>query len=360
MSDLDSPSAPYLDPDNQKFADQFSQEPPAQNLSVQEFRKFLDQVQEHTPIPGVTISRIEVPFGRKDVIDTFIYRPEHSTGDLPVIFFLHGGGWVAGDHLSYDSFARELCLRSGCAVVFPEYTLVPEKIFPVQNEQCFSVVKYTAKNGKSMGLRTDKFGIADDSAGGQLSVAVINLIRQAHLEKSIPIVFQVLFSPATNLTDLPNNLNLSEFKYMNAPVLTVATTTAFFNQYIPNPKDRESIFASPLLMDKEQASHQPPTLITVSEVDPVRTEAGQFAKLLQTSGVRCGLIRAEAQVHDTAFFEPTRNGPTAHALVLMAAASFNEALTPMSNISKKREVEEEGQGNLKKTTKRTVKRRRRL
>ncbi len=68
---------------------------------------------------------------------------------------------------TYDSICRELALRTGCAIVFPEYTLAPEKKFPVQNEECFAVVKYIALHGKRRSLRTDRFAIAGDSAGGR-------------------------------------------------------------------------------------------------------------------------------------------------------------------------------------------------
>ncbi|RFU33945.1 hypothetical protein B7463_g2361, partial [Scytalidium lignicola] len=366
MSDLDTPPAPYLAPEDQTVVNEFaaSGEPPLQDLSVQEFRKFFDQLQEHTPIPGVTETEIKVPFGAKgkEFVKTFIFRADNTVGDLPVIFYIHGGGWISGDHISYDSISRELALRSGCAVVFPEYTLAPEKKFPVQNEQCFTALKYVAKHGKSLGLKTEKFAIAGDSAGGQLSPAVINLVNEAKLEKSIPIVFQILFNPFVDVSNLPNNLTLSEFEFVNGPFLTLGLTEEVIHDYIPNPKDRKSILASPLLMTKEQVSHQPPTMVVVSEVDVLRTGGEQFAKLLQTSGVRCGLVRAEAQLHDPVVIEPIRNGPTAHALVLMAAALFNEALAPSPTAGVKRPREEENsdkEKQIKKVRKVAHKRRRR-
>ncbi len=175
---------------------------------------------------------------------------------------------------------------------------------------------------------------------GQLSPAVINLIHDAHLQKSIPIVFQVLFSPATNLTDIFADPTRSETVFANGPLLTLASLKKFIPDYVPSAKDRESILASPVLMNKTQAARQPPTMVIVGDADILRTEGEQFAKLLQQSGVKCGLVKAEAQVHDSAVWEETRKGPTAHALVLMAAALFNEALMPV-DVGKKRKSEYE-------------------
>lgn len=167
----------------------------------------------------------------------------------------------------------------------------------------------------------------------------------------------MLFNPVTNLTDLSltNPPTLSEVEDFNAPILTVPAVKGFAKDYISNPKDRQSILASPLLMTEEQASLQPPTMISVSSIDPLRTEGEQFAKLLQTSGVRCGLIRAEAQIHDTVVFEATRNGPTAHSLVLMASALFNEALMSTApaykNGEKRKEATESKESRLNKRSK---------
>lgn len=70
---------------------------------------------------------------------------------------------------SYDSICRELVLRSGCALVFPEYTRVPEARFPTLHEQCYAVAKWVYQHGATKHLST-KQGIAilGDSAGGRL------------------------------------------------------------------------------------------------------------------------------------------------------------------------------------------------
>ena len=65
---------------------------------------------------------------------------------------------------------RQLCLLSGAAIVFVEYSLAPEKKFPVQNEECFAAVKYFVEHGKEHDLKTDKVAIVGDSAGGTFQV----------------------------------------------------------------------------------------------------------------------------------------------------------------------------------------------
>lgn len=60
-------------------------------------------------------------------------------------------------------------LKTGYAVVFPEYKLAPEAKWPEQQEQCFDVLEWVTKNGKSHNVIPDNFAIVADSAAGKLT-----------------------------------------------------------------------------------------------------------------------------------------------------------------------------------------------
>jgi acetyl esterase len=70
---------------------------------------------------------------------------------------------------SYDSICSDIALKSGFAVVFPEYTLAPEVRFPTQQEQCYAVVKWVHEHGVTLGLRQQGFAIVGDAAGGKFN-----------------------------------------------------------------------------------------------------------------------------------------------------------------------------------------------
>lgn len=89
-----TPPQPYLDPLNQAFANQLAGSPPLQDDSIAEVRQLFGQLQAHTPIPGATRTSFTVPF--EAGVKTFLYKPDGATGALPVIIYLHGGGWIAG------------------------------------------------------------------------------------------------------------------------------------------------------------------------------------------------------------------------------------------------------------------------
>jgi acetyl esterase len=345
---------PYLDPLNQAVADEFATQPPLQDLSIEQFRKLFEQLQEHTPNPAVTRTSFTVPF--EDGVKTFVFKAKGMTGTLPVIFFFHGGGWIAGryrDHLlsllqrnltvfsvnSYDSICRDLALQTGYAVVFVEYTLAPEAQFPTQQEQCYAVLKWVSEHGHTKGLSTINFAIIGDSAGGQLTPAVS--ILASTRKPTIPIKFQVLLSPVTDLLTLTiERETTSEFELFNGPLITVPFLQKCIANYAPNAKDQKSELASPRLISPEHAKKQPPTLIINSAVDPLRDDGLLFGQILHQAGIDCSIVTMHGQLHDSSVLEATRNGPTPKTTIELITAKIKLALGEKSN-KRKAEVGEQ-------------------
>ena len=70
-----------------------------------------------------------------------IYQP-HPDKCLPVLVYLHGGGFVLGNLDTHDRIMRELAFRSGCAVIGVEYSLSPEQKFPVALDEIKLVLQW--------------------------------------------------------------------------------------------------------------------------------------------------------------------------------------------------------------------------
>ena len=102
-----------------------------------------------------------------------IVRPKDTPGDLPVILYTHGGGWVFGSAHTQDRLMRDLAVGTGAAVVFPEYAPAPEAQYPTQNEQSYAVTQWIFSEGAKHGLDPERVAIAGDSVGGNMAIAVI-------------------------------------------------------------------------------------------------------------------------------------------------------------------------------------------
>ena len=70
-----------------------------------------------------------------------------SSGRLPVMLYLHGGGFVIGNLETHDSLCRQLALRSGGAVLALDYRLAPEHRFPTAVDDAFAALRWLAGPG---------------------------------------------------------------------------------------------------------------------------------------------------------------------------------------------------------------------
>lgn len=97
-----------------------------------------------------------------------VYRPKQAKGeDLPVIFSVHGGGWMYGDKERYQYYCMSLAQR-GFAVVNFSYRLAPENKFPAQLEDLNLVCKWMMKRAGRFHFDTERIFAVGDSAGAQL------------------------------------------------------------------------------------------------------------------------------------------------------------------------------------------------
>ena len=101
---------PVVQPIAQAFLDALVAEggPQINELSVEDARNVLTALQSGNVarLPADIEDR-EIPAGSAGSIDVRIVRPKGSSGMLPVVVYLHGGGWVLGDKNTHDRLIRE-------------------------------------------------------------------------------------------------------------------------------------------------------------------------------------------------------------------------------------------------------------
>jgi acetyl esterase len=173
---------PYVDPQMVAFEEQVAKLLPngasLTSLSLSELRRTVREFQAPAPKDArvsTTSFDVKTSFGE---VKTFILKPSGAEHALPVIFYVHGGGWILGNEFDWKSLLFDLVDRTGFAVVFAEYTFAPEAQFPVQQEQLLGVLQWVVKNGHSKGLKADKIAMVGDSAGGTLRPWNLRLCTQ--------------------------------------------------------------------------------------------------------------------------------------------------------------------------------------
>jgi len=136
-----------------------------------------------------------------------IYAPK-GVQNAPVLFFIHGGGWNAGDRKKFEKLARTFAER-GVVVVTPGYRLSPAVKHPGHIEDVARAFAWTYKNIGKYGGRADAIFVSGHSAGGHLAalLATDESYLKAHslsleqIKGAIPIsgVFNVADSKRANI-----------------------------------------------------------------------------------------------------------------------------------------------------------------
>jgi acetyl esterase len=125
------PSKLVLEPAAQQFADATANPPFLFDLGPEKGRETVDEVQSgDIAKPDVEVSDTMVPGGPSREVSVRILRPRGADGPLPVIVYIHGAGWVFGNAHTHDRLIRELAVGANAAVVFPNYSLSPERRTP--------------------------------------------------------------------------------------------------------------------------------------------------------------------------------------------------------------------------------------
>ena len=315
-----NPHGISLEPASQAFVDATSTPPFLYEMSPEQGRKTVDDVQS-SPIykPDVDEKWITVQGGPTGQVAVRIVKPLGAAGPLPVIVYTHGAGWVLGDAHTHDRLVRDLAIGSDAAVVFPEYDRAPEARYPIAIEQCYTAAKWAAEHGADEGLDSSRIAISGDSCGGNIAIALTLLAKE---RGDIAFLHQVLFYPVTNADfDTESYLKFAEGYFLSRPAMMW-----FWDQYLPDHDRRAEITVSPLRATTEQLAGLPPALVITDEADVLRDEGEAYAARLRAAAVPVTAVRYNGMTHDFVMLNALHDTQAARAAIAQATAILHSAL----------------------------------
>lgn len=312
---------PQLNIKVQSFVDKLeeSESKPLYELTPEEARQVLLDVQNmDVEVPDVRKQTTKVKLKDNREMSVVIMKPADIDDDLPVIFYIHGGGWVMGDNVSHDRLIRELADGVPAAVVFPVYQQSPEAQFPQTTDDLFTVLEYMVKNAADYHIDVSKLVVAGDSVGGNMAT-VMALMAKAQ-GNNPKIDFQLLFYPVTD-SDFETE---SYREFSEGPWLTKKAMEWFWNQYAPDAEDRKNIYASPLQASVEQLKGLPPALVITDENDVLRDEGEAYARKLNEAGVEVASVRVNDAIHDFVMLNALADSAPTRAAIALAIFKLQE------------------------------------
>ncbi len=264
--------------------------PPLHTLAPDQARAAYEAGANVLELPRAELARVEdlrIPARDGHPLPARLYAPS-TAGVLPVLLYLHGGGFTIGSIATHDVLCRELARLSGCMVVSLGYRLAPEHRFPTASNDAWDALQWLARHGPHLGADPARLAVGGDSAGGTLSAVNAILARDAGL----PLALQLLFYPGTTAyQDTP-----SHSAFARGLVLDATAIDWFFGHYVALREERADWRFAPL--NASDVDGVAPAWLGLAECDPLVDEGILYADKLRAAGVPVDLEIYRGVTHE--------------------------------------------------------------
>ena len=206
----------------------------------------------------------KLPVDRVDDVDAGgvparLYLPDGAPG---AVLYLHGGGFAMGDLVTHDGFARRLAVRTGWAVLMPDYRRSPEHAWPAAAADAAAASDWLATQDFA------RLAVVGDSAGSALAIG--ETLR--HPERWVAQVQVYPFvDPSCGSYD--DGLVGAE--------LPVERCRMFWELYLQGADGDEALH----VLERGSLAGQPPALVQLAEVDVLTPAGRRYAERLSAEGV---------------------------------------------------------------------------
>lgn len=297
-------------------------------VTADDLPAFRRRLVERLPAFDVSSSLVERQVHLGAGVALWTYTPR-ETGPLPAIYWMHGGGMVAGTLLGDAPYCTALAEATGCVVVAVDYRLAPENPHPIPVEDAYAGLEWTVVHADALGIDVNRVAVGGSSAGGGIAAAVALMAR----DRGGPaLVFQYLMYPM--LDDRQDTGSSSEFT--GIPMWSRERNEFGWRCLLGTAAGSAGVseYAAPARAADLQ--NLPPALIQVGGLDLFRDEDIAYASRLMQADVPTELhvypgayhgfesAAPEAQVSRRALAD--RNAALRHALYYAPLVSPNSRL----------------------------------
>ncbi len=277
--------------------------PPMHAMSPQQARAFYEAGAGVLDIPPHKMARDEaqhIPTRDGHTLAARLWVPHsaepaaNAHGQLPVLLYLHGGGFTVGSVATHAALCRHLAHLAHCAVLSVDYRLAPEHKFPTAVFDAWDSLAWLREQAAALGLDATRIAVGGDSAGGTLAIATALHAR----DQGWPLRLQLLFYPGcVGYQDTPSHRQFAQGFILEEPHIRY-----FFSHYLRNDADRDDWRFAPLDGVDEQGqqtdpSGMAPAWIGLAECDPLVDEGVAWGDHLRLHGVPVDIEIYRGVVH---------------------------------------------------------------
>ena len=197
-----------------------------------------------------------------------IHRPLGSNENLPVMLYMHGGGFAIGCPEQFNEVMKRFIEKRPCIIVSPDYRKSIKAPFPAGFNDCYDTLLWINENAELLGAEKGKIIVAGHSGGGGLAAAVTLKARDT---KDVPIAFQMPIYP------MLDDRHANESSQLIVPGWDLKANTIGWDFYLEDLKKTHQdipLYAAPAR--NTDYRDFPPTISFVGGLEPFKDETIEY------------------------------------------------------------------------------------
>ena len=241
------------------------------------------------PVPAPDIECVDLTTDPDGGVALTLLRPRGVAGDLPALYWMHGGGTVIGNRFMDDARLGEWCRMLSCICVSVEYRLAPEAPYPAAIDDCDQGLRFIGDHAVELQLDPHRIGVGGRSAGGGLAAALALRSRDRDEDR---IAFQYLEYPM-----LDDRMDTPSSQLDGLPLWSRESNAFGWRAYLGDRYGTNQVPPDAAPARAAELARLPTTFISVGTADCLRDEAIDFASRLCRADVSTELHVYAGAVH---------------------------------------------------------------
>lgn len=241
--------------------------------------RFLQKATIGRNVKGLACDQVWIPSSQGEhKIRVRTYKPPQTTGPLPVLLYLHGGGYAIGLPEDAGGLLKQFIDTRACVIVAPDYRKSLDVPYPAALDDCYDTLLWIQKNAATLGVRTDQIMVGGHSAGGGLTAALSLVARD---RGDVSLAFQMPIYPM-----IDDRMSTESATDNNDPIWGSKTNAVGWQLYLGDlfgVGDQVPYAAAPARA--KDLSGLPPTATYVGDLEPFRDETIAYVEGLRSAGV---------------------------------------------------------------------------
>jgi acetyl esterase/lipase len=231
--------------------------------------------------PADVSSIVDERYGDDGDMVLDVHRPASADGPLPLLVWIHGGGFVGGAKHELADYLR-LVASHGYVVAAPEYSLAPERRYPTPPRQVMQALAHLQSNAGRLGIEPARIALAGDSAGAHVAAQLGALVTTAGYAEAVGIPPTVTAAQLRCLALAcgPYDLGLVDRASRTGRVFVEVVLRAYTGTRSFRDDPRSATWS----ITENVTSSFPPALLTVGNADPLRPHSELLVERLRAAG----------------------------------------------------------------------------